>query len=1161
MRFTVFNRWGTQTGVATDVIGAIHKDELNGEDSLTLTLATCDLIKGDRIVWQDKFGLWHEHIVNDIRDLHEDNTIQSVVYCETSLNETYLDYIEDLRPQNVSATVGLQKALSVTRWTVGTVEPTGTSSAMYYHISSREAQTIVTERWGGEFEALITISDAVVAGRTLNLLNRRGADNGKRFEWTKDIRSIERRVYPDDVCTALYGYGKGLEIYDDDGNLTGGYTRKLTFGDINGGLDYVYDDTAKATWGTLDANGVKQHAFGRVEFPECEDMHELKSLTLAELDKRKQPQVTYTASVLDLADIGYQFEDVRTGDTVAIIDDELGVELQGRVLCVQRNLFNESATVITLGNITRSINDVLAKTATSVSRLTDHSGAWDGAASLSTSYINAVIDNLNSTINVTGGYVYMEPGEGIVVYDRARDDNPTMAIQLCGAGFRIANSKTSQGTWNWRTFGTGNGFTADEIIAGVIRGGQSYWNLNTGDMVLGQGVSVGSGATVDGGSLTAGTVNASAINASSGTFSTANIPNLDAAKITSGYINSARIESGSITADKIHSGAITADKIAVGAVVNNDNLVRGTKAMTVGSGKWDTGTFRLSGTGTLSHISRTNLPVADCTRVIRITNDTGADISGESGFAQDVRRGPKVGETFTMSVWLRASTATQARLQIMWNGSGNIAGNQYVSVTTSWQRFSFSATLAGTQQDYYSIGYCYAVNLPNNAWMEACGLKIERGSTASAWTEAAEDTVVSSRNLLLNTGVAASKASTSVEAGSYTTHDPYTLTAAYSSLGLAAGDPLTVSFDMSITGAVAGTTVRVGTNATPWEYFGVLHTFGAGASTAHIEGHYTATSTLTACAGTTLRLRVDCPTAATVSWTISNAKLEKGSVATDWTPAPENMGLTTVDSSGISIYANAAAKTAGTYQRLTATDQTFYRNGVDVANYGSAIRIGKANAENIQVGNSIVCFNAVDGNEALEAKFEPISAAGVVRYGMRITNASNLSTITIAPAVTTANNTISFTNKLDYALDMNAIHFQTASAGISISDSVAVTGSTYYSTDTNWAYFYETNGYADFIRWRCRNGVVYVECNMEGVNGAIPTTKWFSGNNALIPTALRPDKDVCGAIYAGDGYAAVMWICGTNGRYTSRAGQCGLVGTRTSNYGYGTLSYPLFSTV
>ena len=46
--------------------------------------------------------------------------------------------------------------------------------------------------------------------------------------------------------------------------------------------------------------------------------------------------------------------------------------------------------------------------------------------------------------------------------------NGKSAMQLCGEGFMIANAKTDDGKWDWRTFGTGEGFTADLIIAGFL---------------------------------------------------------------------------------------------------------------------------------------------------------------------------------------------------------------------------------------------------------------------------------------------------------------------------------------------------------------------------------------------------------------------------------------------------------------------------------------------------------------------------------------------------------------------------------------------------------------------------------------------------------------------------------------------------------------------
>lgn len=41
-------------------------------------------------------------------------------------------------------------------------------------------------------------------------------------------------------------------------------------------------------------------------------------------------------------------------------------------------------------------------------------------------------------------------------------------MQLCGEGFMIASSRNDDGSWDWRTFGTGEGFTADLIVTGFL---------------------------------------------------------------------------------------------------------------------------------------------------------------------------------------------------------------------------------------------------------------------------------------------------------------------------------------------------------------------------------------------------------------------------------------------------------------------------------------------------------------------------------------------------------------------------------------------------------------------------------------------------------------------------------------------------------------------
>lgn len=580
--FYVYDRWGKQVGTLPHPLSATHKDRVNGEDSLTLELPGAPLTKGQRILWRDKFGAWHEHMVSDVSERHEGGRIVQEAYCESSIAELLTDYLVEVEPKGAVCSAALSRALeaSGSRWTVGRVEPKGTADFSWYHVTAYDAVTEIVEAYGGELEVTIVVEGDVVRERRIDILQRRGSDLGRFFCYGHDLVGIERTVGTDPVYTALYGYGKGVQRYDEEtGEATGGYSRKITFGEINGGLDWVGDEDARLKWGVPDGRGGVKHAFGKVEFSDCEDAAELKERTLAALATASQPQVTYEGSVLNFGEAGFaNGEDCRPGDTVYLRDPELGdLRVQGRVLEVDRDELSERSTKLTLGNIRERFTQRFGAAYADLQWLKAQAERWDSPTELGESYVDAIVARLNTVMNVTGGYTYIEPGMGIVTYDRPREADPTMAIQITGAGFRIANSKLSDGTWNWRTFGTGAGFTADEINVGTIRGGSNTWNLETGDLEFDQGIIrnadgsnywnlttgelrlASTGVKVDGNQTLSGYVNNAASSAASGAVNFRSVFNAlthngvdegffidgDRAYVNASYVRTGMIEGGS----------------------------------------------------------------------------------------------------------------------------------------------------------------------------------------------------------------------------------------------------------------------------------------------------------------------------------------------------------------------------------------------------------------------------------------------------------------------------------------------------------------------------------------------------------------------------------------------------------------------------------------
>lgn len=452
------------------LLSFVHTDELNGEDSVNIT-TTYPIMQGYRLVWQDRNGIAHEHVCQDPKGLHAD---EETIYTDTALNsicETYGDYIEDKRPYRYDYLKALQTALSPTRWEVGTVDQPGavSSGLTFYHTTAREAIQDILE-CGGELETTIEVDGTGVTTRKVNIRAHRGNSSGhRRFSYTKDITSISR-TESSGAITACYGYGKGVET----GN--GGYGRKLTFGAINDGKDYVVDESALVIYGRPDGNGGYAHVFGIYENSDCESATQLLSETKSYLAEHNAPGVSYEADVVDLVQFGRDWEGVSVGDDVQIVDTAFtpALRCKGRVSKLVTDVLGGTQTV-TLGNIVETIADMFTAQQQTVNNLSRRSADWDVAASTPVSYLEQVVSGLNERFNTSGmSYTYtsFEHGTTWASVPMDADGKPTSAggtaIQISSQGLRIASGTLADGSWDWRTFGTGEGFTADLITAGSI---------------------------------------------------------------------------------------------------------------------------------------------------------------------------------------------------------------------------------------------------------------------------------------------------------------------------------------------------------------------------------------------------------------------------------------------------------------------------------------------------------------------------------------------------------------------------------------------------------------------------------------------------------------------------------------------------------------------
>lgn len=363
------------------------------------------------------------HLMYDLRD-------RLIVNIETA----------ELTPGGINQRTALQQVLNDTAFTDGIVDTD--ILVDYLDILQKDAMWALKEQvlrfWGGELQP---------DNWAINLRKQLGADRGVHLRYGKNITGVRLQESLDGVITRLHVKG-----YKD-----------ANFESINEGKDFI-DSPLLGAYPTIRE--------GLVTFQDDDLPEDLLSKGQAYLTTVDKPRIKLT---VDLAKVRtsdqYRFykdlETVELGDMVTVYNPVLQIDIQARVQRREFDPVTGENERVELGNDDRSLYSAIAsarQAAEVVRMITDRKGRIRGEL------LGGVVDLLTTQLMASGSYSNAQvlKNKGMLL-ENTNGDSPDFGALYLGPGIlAVADTKDSAGSWVWRTFGTGQGFSADEINAGVL---------------------------------------------------------------------------------------------------------------------------------------------------------------------------------------------------------------------------------------------------------------------------------------------------------------------------------------------------------------------------------------------------------------------------------------------------------------------------------------------------------------------------------------------------------------------------------------------------------------------------------------------------------------------------------------------------------------------
>lgn len=389
-------------------------------------------------------------------------------------------YMKDLRPKGASLETVLPLILEGTGWKMGTNSVQKAASTNFYYCSRLEGFWKAVETWNFEYRFTIRMQKNKIVEQRIDVAPQFAEDHKRYYEHGDRLLTVEAQRQEETRANAFLGRGKGELKTDENGEETGGYGRKILFSEVEWKKekgDPIDKPKGEPFFVLEDETRENSYPDGEprlqiVEFPDIEDPEELLRATYTHALQAMRPQVQYAADVLEE-------RPVSLGEFVYIRRADIGINYRTRVFEWERNFLQPRIQKIRFGEslqVSRGVQQAQAKREEEKKEERLLSYMEELANSLTVDFLSE--DGFNYDLPANNPYGLPA---GLYSFDKPIDENPQKVIGMSAGKLVIANSKDSAGKWRFSTFGTGDGFTANLIRAGVLEGGKVRWNLETGE--------------------------------------------------------------------------------------------------------------------------------------------------------------------------------------------------------------------------------------------------------------------------------------------------------------------------------------------------------------------------------------------------------------------------------------------------------------------------------------------------------------------------------------------------------------------------------------------------------------------------------------------------------------------------------------------------------